>query len=140
MPKKHVHAWENDNSWLIKEMYCTFVFLAIDGLTSDIVKNKLKSNKRFKNEYFDLQWGLFQQSLSSRDSENFKCQVMEMCIHKLSKLCNYKNYGPVTEKSLRSEGSKTFQHASFFMPSSIFITPVCEKMSIKNDSFILLWL
>ena len=34
-------------------------------------------------------------------------------------------------KSLRSKGSETFQHASFFIPSSTFITPSCAKMSIK---------
>ena len=44
----------------------------------------------------------------------------------------------LSENFLRTEGSKTFQHASFFIPSSMFMTPVCEKISIKIDSFILL--
>ena len=47
------------------------------------------------------------------------------------------NHGTIlSENFLRSEGSKTFQHASFFIPSSMFITPV--YISIKIDSFILL--
>ena len=44
-----------------------------------------------------------------------------------------------SEYPLRSEGNKTAQHASFFIPSSIFITPWCAKISIRIDSFILLW-
>ena len=42
------------------------------------------------------------------------------------------------ESFLQREGSKTFQHASFFIPSSMFVTPACEKISMKIDSFILL--
>ena len=65
-----------------------------------------------------------------------QCLVMGMAFFQLTN-ANTQYY--FSEYLLRSEGNKTVQHASFFIPSSMFITPGFAKISIRIDSFILLW-
>jgi len=101
-----------------------------------LVRTKLKSNKY-------IRW-IFRPSVRSFSTKcsalgflnTSQCLVMGMAFFQLTN-ANTQYY--FSEYLLQSEGNKTVQHASFFIPSSMFITPGFAKISIRIDSFILLW-
>ena len=81
----------------------------------------------------------------NKDTSSWDCTTFSMLedgngafTNVIVKMKFQNNATTLSENFLRSEGSKTFQHESFFIPSLMFMTPVCEKVSIKIDSFILL--
>ena len=119
-------------------MYCTcWFFSAKDGLICNIGENKIKSNKY-------IRW-IFRPSVRSFSTKcsalgflnTSQCPVMVMVF--FFQLTNAITQYYFSEYPLRSKGNKTAQHVSFFIPSSMFITPWCAKISIRIDSFILLW-
>ena len=82
------------------------------------------------------QSGLFHKMLSSGFLNTSQYPVMGMSLFSTDK---YSYTELFSEHPLWSEGNKTVQQASFFIPFSMFITPWWAKISKFIDSFFLLW-